>query len=99
MLYVLESSSGKRYVSITNIGDRKLEEHKRKNKGGKLLATNSFHFTPKNSPIIILLEKEKNILKSGIGRKWIDVLKESDEVGQKWVNCNDLTKEIFIPNL
>jgi len=78
-LYVLKGKTGKRYVGITNILSRRLEEHRsRKTKGSQLL--DEFFVLHKEtfSDYKSARRKEK-FLKSGQGRRWLDELEIESE--------------------
>lgn len=74
-LYVLRSEeNGKRYVGITNNLARRLNEHRqRTSKGGQILGKFRVILTEPYPSYSQAREREK-FLKSGQGRKWLDLL-------------------------
>jgi putative endonuclease len=74
-LYVIRStSSGRRYVGITNNLARRLQEHgSRSTKAGQLLGDLEF-IHRESFPDHSSARKRETFLKSGQGRKWLDDL-------------------------
>ena len=73
-VYVLQGSSGKRYVGITKDLARRLREHRaRATKAGQLLGDFRLLLTEQCADHGEAREREK-FLKSGQGRKWLDGL-------------------------
>jgi putative endonuclease len=82
-LYVLKGKAGKRYVGITNNLSRRLREHHRHHsKAGQLIGEfiviHTESFTDHKSARL----REK-FLKSGKGRKWLDMLESTSEPATK----------------
>lgn len=82
-LYVLKGKTGKRYVGITNDLSRRLKEHRSHNtKGGQLLDDFLVLYTESFPDYNSARIKEK-FLKSGQGRKWLDMLENASEPATK----------------
>ena len=73
-VYVLKGHTGKRYVGITNNLSRRIKEHQNKNsKGGQILG-DFYLLHIEEFPDYENARKREIFLKSGQGRKWLDML-------------------------
>ena len=78
-VYVLKGESGKRYVGITNNLERRLKEHRsRHSKAGQLIGKFTVIHTESFADHKAARLREK-FLKSGKGRKWLDMMENESE--------------------
>jgi len=78
-LYVLKGISGKRYIGITNNPPRRLRERRsRKSKGSQIIGDFTLLHTEDFLDHKSARIREK-FLKSGQGRKWLDLLEIESE--------------------
>jgi len=82
-LYVLKGKAGKRYVGITNNLSRRLKEHcAHHSKAGEIIGNFKVLHTESFADHKAARLREK-FLKSGQGRKWLDMIEAESEPATK----------------
>ena len=78
-VYVLKGETGKRYVGITNDLPRRLKEHRAKNSKGSQIIGHFFVLHAEHFSDYKTARSREKFLKSGQGRKWLDILERNSE--------------------